>query len=100
MALRARKFRKSKGWSLDVTADHLGWSYSKVSRIETGKQNANIRDLEALASLYKCHISELFVGPHNLSKIEQSLLAMIRKLSPKQAEALFVAIDALMRPAD
>jgi transcriptional regulator with XRE-family HTH domain len=52
LASALRRLREHAGMSGDDVADRLGWSASKVSRIETHRTGIKPRDLESLLSLY------------------------------------------------
>jgi transcriptional regulator with XRE-family HTH domain len=47
-----RRHRETAGVTIDVVAERLGFSPSKVSRIETGHNSASPRDVADLLSLY------------------------------------------------
>jgi len=47
-----RRHRESAGMTIDVVAERLGFSPSKVSRIETGHNSATPRDVAELLSFY------------------------------------------------
>ncbi|GAA0808432.1 helix-turn-helix domain-containing protein [Spirilliplanes yamanashiensis] len=47
-----RKYREQAGITIDVAADRLGCSKSKVSRIETGHNTATPKDVQDLLTVY------------------------------------------------
>jgi transcriptional regulator with XRE-family HTH domain len=47
-----RRFREESGRTQKVVADALGWSTSKVIRLETGATNITVADLRALLQYY------------------------------------------------
>ncbi len=52
LAAELRRLREHAGLSGDEVAARLGWSGSKVSRIETHRTGIKTHDLELLLSLY------------------------------------------------
>lgn len=53
LATELRRLREKAGLSGDSAAEALGWSPSKVSRIETYKVGVTVKDLALLLNLYK-----------------------------------------------
>ena len=53
LAVELRRLREQSGLSGDVVAERLGWSGSKVSRIETHRTGIKRDDLEQLLNLYE-----------------------------------------------
>ncbi|MEU7749682.1 helix-turn-helix transcriptional regulator [Nonomuraea sp. NPDC049158] len=53
-----RRMREEKGLTPDAAAAQLGWSRSKVSRIETGRTMASRSDVAAVCDLYGANSSE------------------------------------------
>lgn len=47
-----RRLRKERGWTTQDVADQLGFSVSKVSRMETGARGVNARDVASLTALF------------------------------------------------
>src|ERR1044071_5780969 len=47
-----RRYRETAGVTIDVVADRLGCSPSKVSRIETGHTSATPRDVKDMLDIY------------------------------------------------
>jgi transcriptional regulator with XRE-family HTH domain len=47
-----RRLRKERGWTTREVATRLGFSLSKVSRMETGARGVNARDMAALTKLF------------------------------------------------
>ena len=52
LATELRRLREHAGMSGDLVAERLGWSASKVSRIETHRTGVKARDLDQLLDLY------------------------------------------------
>jgi len=50
--LALRRARQSSGWSQSDVAQRLGWSMSKMQRIEAGEVTVSATDLRALLELY------------------------------------------------
>jgi transcriptional regulator with XRE-family HTH domain len=53
-----RRLREDAGITIDVVADRLGCSTSKVSRIETGHTSATPRDVKDMLDVYAVGESE------------------------------------------
>lgn len=47
-----RRLREATGLLLTDAADRLGWDKSRLSRIESGKQNPTVEDVAALLAIY------------------------------------------------
>jgi hypothetical protein len=52
LGLELRRFREGQGVTIEVVADALGCSTSKISRIETGHTTATPRDVQAMLDVY------------------------------------------------
>jgi transcriptional regulator with XRE-family HTH domain len=48
-----KTLRGERGWTADQVAEQLGFSPSKVSRLETGQRGASARDVAKLCELYQ-----------------------------------------------
>ena len=59
---RSRHRRKALYLTLDAVADQVGLSPSAVSLIETGKREAKVSTVVALASVLQCKVSDLLSG--------------------------------------
>jgi transcriptional regulator with XRE-family HTH domain len=53
-----RRYREAAGVTIDVVADRLGCSTSKVSRIETGHTSATPRDVKDMLGIYGVPVRE------------------------------------------
>ena len=53
LAAELRRLRAAGGWHGKDVAERLGWSASKVSRIETGRIGVSEQDLDRLLDLYR-----------------------------------------------
>jgi transcriptional regulator with XRE-family HTH domain len=47
-----RRLRKERGWTTQDVAERLGFSVSKVSRMETGARGVNAKDIASLTELF------------------------------------------------
>ena len=56
---RVRHLRKKCGLTLDALGERVGLSASAVSLIETGKREAKVSTLAALADALDCQLSDL-----------------------------------------
>jgi transcriptional regulator with XRE-family HTH domain len=50
-----KALRTEKGWTVEQVAEHLEFSPSKVSRLETGHRGASARDIRDLCDLFGVH---------------------------------------------
>jgi transcriptional regulator with XRE-family HTH domain len=73
LGLELRRLREAAGKTGDEVAEHLGWSASKVSRIETGRIAAAWGDVSDLLDLYE--VTDI--------DIRQTLLGMARQTKEK-----------------
>lgn len=64
LATELRKFRDDAGLSWEVVAERMGWSESKVYRIENDKVSVLIRDVRRLLDLFEV------TGPHREAVLE------------------------------
>jgi transcriptional regulator with XRE-family HTH domain len=62
---RVRTYREQRGWTLAELGRRIQMSKSSVSRIECGKQNVSIEDIEAIAAALEVSVGVLFApgGP-------------------------------------
>ncbi|RBQ14381.1 XRE family transcriptional regulator [Spongiactinospora rosea] len=52
LAGELRRLRERSAWTIEETAERLGWSIAKVSRIETARTGITIPDLTRMLDLY------------------------------------------------
>jgi transcriptional regulator with XRE-family HTH domain len=71
LATRLRELRQSKGMTIDEVAERLLVSSTKISRMETAKRGASLRDVRDLCQIY---------GVTNQTEID-ALLALAREAS-------------------
>lgn len=72
-----REWRERRNLTQDQAMEILGWSQSKISRLETGATPYNQDDLEAAAEAYGCRITDLIV---HRSADEDEFLALIKSM--------------------
>ncbi|HEY5820998.1 MAG TPA: helix-turn-helix domain-containing protein [Propionibacteriaceae bacterium] len=72
---RIRHRRKALRLTLDTVADRVGLSASAVSLIETGKREAKVSTVMALASVLQCDVADLLSGlaPSRRADLEMRL---------------------------
>jgi transcriptional regulator with XRE-family HTH domain len=73
LAVELRRLREGTGLTGEEVAEHLGWSGSKVSRIELQRTGVKLDDLDRLLDLYQVP------GPHR-----EQLLALARESSQQK----------------
>ncbi len=59
---RIRKLRHQRGWYQEDLAAHSGVGRIAISKLETGKQEAKLKTLQALAGSFGLTISQLMRG--------------------------------------
>ena len=52
LGAQLRRLRKERGWTTQDVAERLGFSVSKVSRMETGARGVNAKDIASLTELF------------------------------------------------
>lgn len=72
LAFELRRLRGRSDMTGDQVAERLGWSPSKISRLEHGRTGYKLRDVESLLDLYEVH------GAHR-----EELLALTKDTSRK-----------------
>lgn len=96
LAAELRRLRERAGFTGEQVADRLGWSGSKVSRIETGKLGVKEEDLLLLLDLYRIdepHHAELLAVARESQRTER-LEGISARLPEEQAEFLRVEAEA------
>ena len=74
-----REWREYRGLSRERAVERLGWSLSKMSRIESGKTPYNEDDLAAAAEAYQTTPTALIeVNPHMEGEVVD-LMQILRK---------------------
>jgi transcriptional regulator with XRE-family HTH domain len=71
LAAELRRLRERAGFTGEEAAERLGWSASKLSRIETSKIGVKIEDLRQVLDLYRVgegHRSEVLALAHQSTK--------------------------------
>jgi transcriptional regulator with XRE-family HTH domain len=98
-----RPWRKYRGLTLAQVADAIDLHLSVLAKIEAGKTAYTQPRLEALARLYRCHVSDLLNPPPSPETALPALLMAIKRLSDdEQQRALAVlraAFDKLSKAA-
>jgi transcriptional regulator with XRE-family HTH domain len=58
LGARLRQLRTERGWTVEHVAEQLGFSASKVSRLENGRRGVSARDIRDLCDLYNVQDEE------------------------------------------
>ena len=66
-AIRVRKYRRQKGWSQEQLGEIVGFSQSKISKIENGDWDS-LGDLRLIAKALEVPIEELVRDEHSDEK--------------------------------
>jgi transcriptional regulator with XRE-family HTH domain len=96
LAGELRRLRERAGYTGDQAADRLGWSASKLSRIETDKIGIKEKDVGRLLDLYRVsepHREELLALARE-SKQAARISTLSARLPGQQAEILNVEAEA------
>ena len=64
---RVRKYRRQKGWSQEQLGDLIGFSQSKISKIEHGDWDS-LSDLRLIAKALEIPIEELITDHYAVNK--------------------------------
>lgn len=59
IATNLRHIRSRVGWTQEQVAEHLGFSRAHVNRVEQGKTEFGVAELEILAQAFNVPLSEL-----------------------------------------
>ena len=80
-----KEWRDFRGLTQEQATSRLGWSQSKISRIESGATPYNQDDLEAAAEAYNCEPGDLIgVDPFKAGEIVD-LMRLINEKNKDQA---------------
>lgn len=86
------EWREYRGLTQERAIERLGWSQSKISRIESGKTPYNEDDLAAAAIAYDCSpIDLLSVNPLKEGELIDITAMLRRAPSPVRQQILAVA---------
>src|SRR4051794_12533195 len=86
---RVRHLRRDRGLTLDALGARVGLSGSAVSLLETGKREAKISTLAAVAQALGCELSDLLLG-----KAPTRRAALELRLERAQRRPSFEALGA------
>src|SRR5688572_301694 len=82
------KWREHAGLTQDQVVEKLGWSQSKISRLEAGKTPFNQDDLEMAAELYRCSPAELLLVDPTEPNSSAALLLRAMRAPQEQLEQI------------
>lgn len=94
-ANRVRLLREREGWSEQDLALRLGWTPTKVQRIERGQKDLTITEVYALADALQVHRIEIFEDLPYSPRV-RDVADRISGLSENAQETVIRVIDALM----
>ena len=85
-----REIRKSKGFNQETIADAIGCDVSNWSKVEQGKQNVQIGDLEKIANCFGLRVIDLFTYPDVYVKKgeETERISVTFEVSPDKRDLL------------
>ena len=94
---KVRYFRKLRGWYLDDLAGRIGTTRASMSRIENGKQNMTIDQIEQIAAALEVPFGELWNDSSSLTCLQLPLLARrAAAQSLKKSAATIAQLQALI----
>lgn len=87
-----KEWREYRELTQEQAMGRLGWSQSKISRLESGKTPYNQDDLEAAAVAYRCEVSDLItVNPFKAGEVVD-LMRLINDANRDQAIRVLKAL--------
>ncbi len=89
-----KEWREYRGLTQDQAIGRLGWSQSKISRIEAAQTPYNQDDLEAAAEAYRCNTVDLLtVNPFK----DGEVVDLMRLLTEKNRDQAIRVLKALVQ---
>jgi transcriptional regulator with XRE-family HTH domain len=98
LAAELRRLRERAGFIGEEVAERLGWSTSKLSRIETSKSGIKQEDLRLLLDLYRVaepHLSAVLALAHESAKTASVDDAAISSFRPGYGEFVYAEAEAI-----
>jgi transcriptional regulator with XRE-family HTH domain len=87
-----KEWREYRGMTQEQAIGRLGWSQSKLSRIESGQTPYNQDDLESAAEAYGCNKSDLIdVNPFK----EGEVVDLMRLINDRNRDQAIRVLKAL-----
>lgn len=88
MKNRIREHRKARGWTVEQLADVVGTSKGHISGIETGKRDASVSMLQAIAKALDISEVDLFAPDDDADQLLISLMQDFARLSAEDQQAV------------
>lgn len=98
MKNRIREHRKARGWTVEHLADRVGTSKGHLSDIETGKREASLPMLRAIAQALGVTEVEMFAPANASDEILLDLMKDFVRLSPEDQMAVARHAHGLVPP--
>lgn len=95
MLLRIKELRQARGLTQQQLADKAGLERSQLSKIENGREPANTRRLNDIATALGVSAAELF-SHDEADAYRASILSIFDSLDPEQREAVIAHARALV----
>lgn len=93
-----REWREFRNLTQEQAMERLGWSQSKISRIENGKTPYNEDDLYAAADAYRCDAPSQLIEVNPLVDGEViDITARLAKASPEQRRMAADILATILR---
>lgn len=94
------EWREYRGLTQERAIERLGWSQSKLSRIESGRTPYNEDDLAAAAQAYDCLPTDIIsVNPLKEGALID-ITALIRKAPSNAREQILAVVNTLLKTAN
>lgn len=94
------EWREYRGLTQERAIERLGWSQSKISRIESGKTPYNEDDLSAAAAAYDCQpIDIISVNPLKEGELID-ITALLRKAPSNARQQILAVVNTLLKTAN
>ncbi len=77
-------WRQHRGLSQEAVGAELGVRHTTIGRWESGEVSLSARDLESLAKVYRCTVTQLIVDPADAELVERldRAQAIMKELDP------------------
>ncbi len=103
LAQNVRRLRTERGWSQGELAEKIGAHLTHVSRVETGKYTPGLEFVVQAARAFGVTVDDLvsehpdgFEDVHLEDKDLAERLRLLEDLDPRDREALFTVMDAVL----
>lgn len=97
---RLRSYRRQKGWSQELLAEHADLHATYIGQLERGEKNATLETISKVAQALDISLSQLFENI-SLSEAEPDIAAqcygLVLRQSPQDQKMLFDILRAVIK---